>query len=114
MTLNFPVLAFSQDLVSSIPHIGVLTISTTVALRSGYYEQLNLVDRVGNVAGVARVEKVRALPLRSFGDIMEFLGGNRKCEVALEFETRPSTSLSGAKQLIFNSFEKERAISGTK
>jgi hypothetical protein len=41
---------------------------------------------------------------------MEFLGGNRKCEVALEFETRPSTSLSGAKQLIFNSFEKERYL----
>jgi hypothetical protein len=107
MNFEFPALAFSQDFVRSIPTLASLSISTKLALRNGYYEELKLVDRFGNLAGIARIQKIRRVPLRSFSDVMEFLGGNSKCEIALELEARPSISLSATKHLIFDSFEKE-------
>jgi hypothetical protein len=111
--LAFPVLSFSQNLVRRRESMSEITHCTRIALRKGFYEGLLLVDEQGRRFNVTGARKLRTLPPRlTFGNILDFIGGNPRYEIELMFAPGPPTtiSLEDARKLIFDSFRNEKYL----
>ena len=81
-----------------------LTHCTKVALRSGFYDGLLLVDERGRRLDVTGARKIRIVPPKpSLASLLDWIG-NPRYEVELVFTSPIAISLEDVRTLIFESF----------
>jgi len=107
--MRFPVLSFSYDgLVYALDSLEPITQCTKLGFKDGFYRGLLLVDSERFSYRVLDARRVRTLPPRRFGDLLELLTGNPRWQVEFIFEPGASPiSLEDVKSLIASSFKKQ-------
>lgn len=99
----FPVLCFSQDIVSVSESADQLTTCSKVGLKKGYFRKLIIIDSAGALYKVNGAKKLCGVG--PFWGYNIFL--NQKIRVELSFKENPSpVSLQEVKNMVFMSFRK--------
>ena len=103
LSLEYPVLCFSQNLVRVKNSLEDLTTCSKTALRNGYFSNLEVVDSRGHIVRVHGARKLSGVGM--FWGYNIFL--NQRIKVELFFEAQPvQIALANVKGKVLKSFNK--------
>jgi len=106
--IRFPALWSNQGLVYMIDTLDTMSQCTRAGFKSGGYRAAFLIDSDYHKFEVVDARKLRTLFSFSMFDLLGLLEGNPRWQVELVLGPPKKSSLAEAKQLISNSFKKEK------